>query len=409
MLASARADGELQPARERALGEHLDSCASCSEFAEALRPLGALAASLGREPAPAALAERVRARLGSIEPVRRPRRAAPGWRLAPALAAALAVALVAVLVPVASFRLPAAGAAEALIRLRSLYVEREVSVVRGEQTLQRSRERIWFLAPGFARIERTPVEGPPGAEATLEIRRPGERYLRFDGAAEHLVRVPPSDNPLPEPLTPAVALAGRPTGPGPVIAGRPTTRIVLELDGGTRSEVLVDAQRFTVLGADDAPVLGKESFVSGAEVRRKRTTLVRYNPPVDDRLFKIPEGAPVRDQGFAPARPSELPVQPAAVPDGFSLVESGRAGGGGILLYSKGAMRILVVAGDLVPGLGDLERREPVTFGGRGGTLVVALYRLPRVEFFSGGTKVSVSAPLGRDALLEVAERMFPE
>ncbi|MDQ1712588.1 MAG: hypothetical protein QOE45_2038 [Frankiaceae bacterium] len=370
-LASAVADGEA--AATPAYREHLASCASCSGYAASLDRLRVLTAALPREPAPVALPQRVRSRIGR-------RRVA--FRLVPALAAATAAVLVVTLLPgPASFPVRSAGAAEPLLRLRSLYVERTV----GEDT----QERIWWRAPGSVRIERHTPDGD-----TVEIRTPGSAYdsgLLTTGVAPEIA--------LPEPISPTVALLGRDTGPGPEVAGRPTRRYVLTIGGDIRV-AYVDAG--VALRDDERIVL-----VKGGGPVTKRVTAVRIDTDIPDSTFAAPAGATRTDAGFRSRPLGSLRVEPASRPAGFSVVTAGRGPDGDAVLFARGSLPVLVRTG----GLAASERGEvrTVVRGGRSYLVRADLYAPPGVQVVRRGVTLTVSAPLPLDALVELAARMYPE
>lgn len=390
-LSSAEADGTATK-HAGELSRHLDGCAECRAFAAGIDRLRVLAAALPRDRAPAGFTERVVAAL----PQRRRVLPLRSWRLAPALAVALGVVLVVLFRPATRFDLPHAEAAEALARIRTLYVEREIEMPDGATT----RERIWFRAPGSVRIERTTEGGPFPRLPELVIERPGERYTKLGAIERYETGLPPAID-LPEPLSPAVVLIGRDAGAGPTVAGRPTRRVEASLPDGSRRVAFVDVSRFTVLGGEDAVVLGKEAFgPEGAPVSRKTTTALRYNEEIRGDLFRIPD-APPSDLGFRTAPPSSLRTRPRAIPEGFRLVRAGRGPDGEALLYTKGALRILVEE-----GFRQLAISDAVQVGGTDGVASYDLYETPVVAF-TAGIPITVSAPLPPEALAGLAAEMF--
>jgi anti-sigma factor RsiW len=404
-LASARFDGELDAASERALEAHLAACPACSAYAAGLAPLRALAAELPREHAPADLPARVAAGLGTRRPRRGPARR-PLWRLAPALAAALAVALIAVIVqPITRFTLPLAEAAEALTRIRTLFVEREVvQVAQPELGIERSRsvQRIWFRAPAFVRVE-TRVEGGP---AGVVVTRPGELYE--PGGAGRLVGLPPDPDLLPEPISPTIALIGRPAGPGPTIAGRPTTRFVVDFGEGRRREAFVDTARFLFLETEDFLVLGKVGAFGGRSGTIKRVLRVEVNRPIPDALFAIPSVEPI-DHGFRERPPLAIRGAPLAAPKDFGLVRAGEtADGRATIQYARGALLVTVLIGEPLSVPGPTEQRREVSLGTGRGTILLDLYALPRIHFTHAGRDVTIVAPLPPAQLAELARKMYP-
>ncbi len=59
-LLSAYVDGELEGEKRRTVAEHVEGCPSCATLAGEVRRIGGLLADAGREPAPKALALRIR-------------------------------------------------------------------------------------------------------------------------------------------------------------------------------------------------------------------------------------------------------------------------------------------------------------------------------------------------------------
>jgi hypothetical protein len=372
-LASAVADGEAAPTP--AYATHVAGCASCAAYAASLGRLRVLTLALPREAAPATLPARVGARVGARVTARLARRRLAA-RLLPAVALATAAAVaVAVLPGPASFPVRAAGAAEPLLRLRSLYVERSLS--------DGTTERIWWRAPGSVRIERG---------GTVTIRTP---LSAFDGGL-YTTGVAP-EIALPEPISPTVALLGRDTGPGPVVAGRPTRRYVLTIGADTRV-AYVDAG--VALREDERIVLAK----TGGMVE-KRVTTVRLDEDLPDALFRPPAGVTRTDAGFRAAPLGSLRVAPKARPEGFRVVRAGRGPEGDAVLFARGSLPVLVRTG----GLASTDRGEvrTVVRGGRPYLVQVDLYAPPSVELPYRG--VTVSAPLPLDALVDLAARMYPE
>lgn len=400
MLASALADGELEPARLGELDEHLASCDPCRAFAGALPQLSVLAAALPREHAPSELPHRVRARLSEGSP---PTIRVPRWRMAPALAAALVVALVALLVgSVPIVRVPSAEAARALSRISSLFIERELTTFdESGRPDTVTRERLWFKAPGMIR-----TESETDGRKTLVIERPGLRYQEDHNGRFLNTGMLPSTTPLPEPLTPMLAILGGTSGDGPVVLGRPTRRIEL-MFGGERREALVDAETFAVLGVTESLVLGKETFEGDRVVATKRTLALEYNVDVADSLFRVPEGATVIDHGAEPRPLGTLTAPPAGPIEGLALVAAVAGSEGEAILYAKGAFQILVEI-DGLTALPSPSRTQTTFVGSRRATLVLPLFGLPEVRFSVGTHRVAVRAPLAPPLLQELARQMYP-
>jgi len=408
MLASARADGELDAGRAAELDEHLLSCGACRAFADAIPQLSALASALTRAQAPSELAEKVRRELAQprseravvlpMRPTMRP------WRAASALVAALVVALVAVVVgPLPLVRVPTAAAARALSRIGSLHVEREIRSFDDPQHPDRLtatvRESIWFRSPGLVRIETV-----QNGVRTIEIRRPGVRYDEGPGGGSLRTGLLPT-NELPEPLSPTILMIGRVTGEGPVTLGRRTVRVEARFDL-ERREALLDAERFLVVGAEESVVLAKTAITQRSRIE-KRTLSIEYNPVLPDRLFAIPPGLFPVDAGARPQTPGSIAGAPASAPEGLDLVSSvsGRNGSG--VLYAAGAFQVLVTI-DAAPEDADSSERNAVEVAGRPGLVVLSLYRLPQVRFAVGGHTIVVSAPLPPVQVVELAARLYP-
>jgi hypothetical protein len=401
MLASARADGELEPSRFAELDEHLATCEPCRAFAGALPQLSVLAAALPREHAPTDLTPRGRAGLAAPRPRAMPSRR---WRLAPALAAAIVVALVAVLMgSVPIVRVPRAEAADALTRITSLFIEREITFFGDDgRPTGITKEKLWFKAPGLVRSE-------TGSESdrTIFIERPGLRF-REDARGRTLeTGLLPSTATLPEPLTPTIALLGLESGPGPVVLGRPTRRIQLMFEG-ERRVAFVDASTFAVLGAEESVVLGKETIQGDRVTARKRTVALEYNLDVPDSLFRIPAGAQTTDHGAKPRPLGTLTAPPAGPLEGLTLVAAAAGPQGEAILYAKGAFQVLVEI-DGFSGTPAPSRSEPARVGRREATLILPLFGLPEVRFGVGEHRVSIRAALPPAQLLELARQMYPD
>ena len=401
MLVSARADGELEPARFAVLDEHLETCEPCRAFAGALPQLSVLAAALPREHAPTDLTRRVRAGLAVRPPRAKPSRR---WRLAPALAAAIVVALVAVLVgTVPIVRVPRADAADALTRITSLFIEREITFF-DEDGRQSgiTREKIWFKAPGLVRSETESERG-----RTLFIERPGVRYREDASGGSLETGLLPSTSPLPEPLTPTVALLGTESGPGPTVLGRPTRRVQLSFEG-ERRVAFVDASTFAVLGVEESVVLGKETIRDGRVTARKRTVALEYNVEIADSLFRIPAGVRTTDHGAEPRPLGTLTVPPAGRLEGLTLVAAAAGPQGEAILYAKGAFQVLVAI-DGFAVTPSPSRSASTQVGRRKATLILPLFGLPELRFGVDGHRVSVKAPFPPAQLVELAEQMYPD
>lgn len=410
ILAGARADGELDPSRARDLDDHLAACEACSEFSRAIPRLSALASMLPREHAPATLPRRVGAALPGGELTRRPRLA---WRIAPALAAALTVSVIAtVLGPVPLIRLPRAEAAEALARISTFFVERQIEsnfdpdgdaqAPGGGPYL--TVERVWFKAPGFVRIERETTSPGRPKRSALVIERPGERYTETGSARTHDSGLLPEPR-LPEPLSPTISLIGVDLGPGPVLLGRPTRRVELRFDREMRV-AFVDAERFSILGIEESVVLEKQR-AEGGTMLSERTVRIEYNQPLDDSLFAVPR-VPPNDHGFRNSGLGALLVPPQAEIEGLDLITAGAGPEGRAALFARGALRVLVtVDASFEPA--EPSRRVSSRVGSRPAIVVLSLYDLPMVQFQVDGHSVAVSAPLETDELILLASKMYPE
>jgi putative zinc finger protein len=389
-MLSARADGELDPSAVRALDDHLDGCAMCRAFGDGLPGLHALAVALPRVREP----ERLWAGPPAT-PVRARRRS---FRFAPAFAAAVVVALVlTILGPPGRFTLPIAAAAEPLTTIRTMIVEREITDNTGV-----THEKIWFRAPGFVRIERT---SPMGSE--LIIERPGERFTQNASGSTHLAGLPPDADILPEPLSPTIALLGDPKGAGPTIDGRETIRYDLSFDNSVSRTAYVDATRFTVLGLDQSLILDKLSTINGRTTGRKRVVSVQLNTPIDPSRFAVPSG-PTSDAGFRSRPVSSFAVVPAAIPAGFALVQSGSSPDGDTALYARGAFPLQIDVAERARATDERTTHlQTATIGGVTATIVYSLYSLPRIYFTLHDKVVTITAPLGRDGLVDAARTMF--
>lgn len=373
LLASAVADGEA--ARTPELDAHLASCAGCAAYADGLARLSTLTAALPRATSPA-LAERLRRR-------RRTRRA---LRWVPALAAATAAAVALTVLPAGdtTFPAPPAAAAEPLKALRSLYLERTVTGPDGVTT-----ERIWFRAPASVRVETT-----RNGVTTTRIETPGTRYE--DGRLHH---DEPPGIPLPEPLSPTIALFGTDAGPGPVIAGRPTRTFGLTVAGQTRV-AYVDTERSFLLGGDEALVLGKMS-----RQVTKRVTRVERDVPIPDERFAPPPGAPRVPGGFSPRPLDDLSIEPERLPEGFATVLSGSSRDGDSALLAAGSLPLLVTTRASAGTAADVVTE---TRGDRTYLVSFDLYAPPTVEFLRDGVSLKLIAPLPVASLIDLAERMYP-
>lgn len=373
--ASARADGEEYDAA--LLAAHLPECADCRAYDDGLARLSTLTAALPREPAPdprPALARRVRRRRL--------------LRLAPALAAATAVAVAVTVLPsgTATFAPPGAAAAEPLRTLRSLYLERTVTGPEGE-----FEERIWFRAPVYVRVDRV----RNGTVTTTRVETP---HLSYDGDVVTTNAAPTI--PLPEPLSPTVSLLGEDTGEGPVIAGRPTRTVVLTV-GRQRRTAYVDTERALALGGDEVLILGKQ-----APGTTKRVTRVDRDPVIPYDVFAPPPEARRVDGGFTPADLGRLSIEPDALPKGFASVASGRDAAGESALFVDGSLPLLVTTRPMPPP--QEEELRTVARGDRVYLVTLDLYAPPSVQFLRGSVNVSLVAPLPVEALVDLAERMYP-
>ena len=381
-LLSARMDGELEDAR--ALEEHLATCAECRAFESRAIGLSALARALPREEAPVITWRPERSRTFS-------------WRSIPALAAAVAVALlIAILGPPGRFAMPISAAAASLTNIRTLYVERELVGENGT-----IREHIWFKAPGFVRIEQTTPDG-----MSLTIERPGARYVHDPTTTILETDLPPSADVLPEPLSPTIALLGDPKGPGPTIDGRPTTRYDLTFDNESRRTAYVDAKSYAVLGIDQSLILQKIN-PNGAPTTTSRVLDLRVNQPIDPGEFAIPD-IPSTDRGFRARGIGSLPLHPASIPAGFSLVTAGSAPGEDVVLFARGSFPLEVDVTsreDVLPG--ETTKTETVTVGAVQAKIVLDLYALPRIVVPVQDHFVTIVGPLDRAGLVTVARDMF--
>ncbi|TMK79145.1 MAG: zf-HC2 domain-containing protein [Actinobacteria bacterium] len=342
-LLSARMDGELGDGQGPALEEHVRGCDDCRAFADGAARLRALTQELPRIEGPArAWAPPARAGRWS-------------FRVAPALAAATVVALlVTVLGPPGTFAPPVAAAAERLTTIRTLFVDRVITDQAGT-----TREKIWFRAAGFLRIERTQPSG-----RSVEIDRPGERFVQDASGSQLQTGLPPRADILPEPLSPTIQLLGVPRGPGPTIDGIPTVRYELDLDRGEK-------------------VTGNASTIT------KRVTSVRINGPIAASLFAIPS-IRASDAGFR-ARPlSSFSLRPASLPAGFSLVASGSSPDGDTALFARGALPLEVDIAASPRSAGPTGRSSEVSLGKTTGTIVDDLYALPRISFAIGDKTVTI-------------------
>jgi hypothetical protein len=396
-MVSAFVDDELGAQGIMSLILHLADCSECATFSERVRALSPLARALPVSEAPAGFAERVGVEI-TVTPLGRPRRTIL------AFAAALAVALITFLsgLPLPTFKLPAAEAARALQMIKTFSMEREVTDFTAPDAPRITVERMWFRAPGFLRIERR-----TGTTTEIEVRRPGERYVNRSGGAVREIGLPPDANPVPEPLSPTIAILGRRTGPGPVVASRPTVRIELSFDRQERRTALVDAASFVVLGAERHTIVSKQTTIAGDLVESKRTISVRYNPPIDDDLFDIPQIAPL-DRRFRRGDLGSLAAPPRAVPENMTLVTAGTGPAGrGAALFADGAFGVLVTVDGMESDDGATQRRS-ATVAGRAATIVLSLFDLPRVQFEVRGHTVSVAAPLAPNQLVALASALYP-
>ncbi|HWL37481.1 MAG TPA: zf-HC2 domain-containing protein [Frankiaceae bacterium] len=379
-LLGAVADGEA--ARTADLAAHLRECVGCAAYDDALARLSTLTAALPRERAPETLPARVTRR------IRRRRRAR--WYV-PALAAATAALVALPLLPgpqAALTPLPPAAAAEPLLTLRSLYVER--TVTSGEVV---SRERIWWRAPSSVRIERRVTEPGGGSYDTLTIETPGRRYAE----GELTTGLPPSIA-LPEPLSVTAALLGADRGPGPVVAGMRTRTYEVVVDGETRTAHVADG--IGLGGTDSSIVLSK----TGGRGTVKTTQKAEVNAAVPDSLFEPPLGpAPSTEAGFAERDLGDLAIEPVRRPEGFEVVRAGSGPDGEAVLLARGSLPVLVTSG----GLRDYPEVRTVVRGVEPYYVGVDLYAAPAVQVQTEHGVVTVSAPLPLDSLVELAVEMY--
>ena len=380
LLVSALADGEAQ--RTPDLDAHLANCADCAAYEAGVARLTTLAAALPRPVAPPALVTRVTAR------VRRRRR----WlRLVPAVAVATGLAVVATNLPAgpAAFRLPPAAAAEPLLHLRSLYVERTVTDPESV-----TAEKVWWQAPGFVRVETTTTYGNGTRRESVRVSRPGERWV--DGVR---TRNASPDLALPEPLSPTVALLGDDRGPGPVVAGLPTRRYELTVGGQTRTAYVADG---ITLGGTESVVLGKLGPLGVV----KTTQVVRLNPDLAPQTFTaLPQARRETDGGFRAVPLADLAIRPERRLEGFAAQYAGRGRDGEAYLLVRGAMQVLVREGRL-RDTGTVDYRT-VPYGGRDLLATVGLYEPPAIQVTTGAGVVTVSAPLPLESLAALAAGLY--
>lgn len=397
-MASAAYDGELGAEQTAALQQHVATCDECRVFANALPRLGEAARAIPEEAAPPldvwrfaqpAAARTARPRIGAV-----------------LAAAAVAAALIVGAVPVRTFRVTPAAAAAPLLQIRTLDATREIVQTDIKGNVTRTTERIRYRAPASTRIDRTIVERGRTTTET-EILTPGRRTLIRGTAAMLETGRPPDADPVPEPLSPALALAGRDEGPGPMVAGRPTRRIVLnDEEAGVRREALIDATRSTLLSSEVAVVLRKDRF-EARQSTVKRVTRIDYNVALSPSLFTA-RAVTVQDAGFRSAAASGFSVAPAAAPDGFDVVASGTGRDGDAVLYAKGAFTILVRIGAPRQSTPDDVRELSTTVAGRPAIYTVALYGMPTLHFRVSGRSVSIGAPMPVQDLATIAGKMFP-
>ena len=377
LLLSAVSDGEA--ARTPELDAHLAGCPDCTRYAADLARVATLTAALPRPTAPKDLPHRV---------TRRITRRRWAFRLAPALAAATAAAVVALTLPgpgTSLFPLPPAAAAEPLLRVRTLYVERTVTA--GEVV---SREKIWWRAPASVRIERT-VTGPEGKYFETVVEGPGFRF-------EHGMTTtgPPPSITLPEPLSPTVQLLGEPRGAGPVVAGRRTTRYDVSVGGDVRTALVAEG---LTLGGTDSLVVSKESPGTS-----KTTQVLRVNEPIDDALLARPPSSE-SDAGFRGRALDRLRIEPDALPEGFAVTTAGSGPDGEAYLLTNGSLPVLVREGGI-----SVEPTSEVRTVERGATayqVTVDLYAPPAVQVDTGRGVVTVSAPLPVESLVDLAVALY--
>jgi hypothetical protein len=303
---------------------------------------------------------------------------------------------------VRTFRIQPAAAAAPLLRIQTLDVVREIQETDFEGHTSRVREHIRYRAPASVRIDRTDTAGKP-LETLIQL--PGIRYRTLGGEGILETGRPPEPNPVPEPLSPTIALLGRSAGPGPVVAGRRTTRIVIDDPAYLHREALVDAERSAVLDHEVTVVLEKDILGQGRERIRKHTISIRYNGPLDGGVFDVP-AIPAQDGGFSRRPLAALALAPSAAPKDLKLVMSGTGPSGDAILFARGAFSILVQIGSEFPG-GTSVEEIPVQVNARSATVALGLYDLPAIRFTVAGRAVTVSAPATVDGLRAIAEQMF--
>jgi len=386
-LLSARLDGELPEERAPELDVHLTTCAECRAFFDDAMGLRALIAELPREEPGELFA----------------RRRAPSrfkLRLAPAIAAALIVVLFLVLGSPPGFKVPVADAARALTTIRTFYAEREVT--QGGETI---REKIWFQAPGFLRIERKTARG-----TQIIVERPGARYEQLGTYRTLTTGLPPDVNVLPEPLSPSIALLGTLVGPGPVIDGRQTLRYELDLGQNRTRTADVDAERFTALGTTESLVLSKEAAAGGNSAGRKRVLDFRINEPIDASTFTFPSIPSIQtvDEGWRTTPSARAEIPPVRVPNGFRLITAATGPGGMRQVYARDSFGIQIgVSSEEPVGNTSTSSAIGVMVGGHHATIIEDLYQLPSISFELLGRFVTITAPMSEDGLVETARTMF--
>ena len=316
-------------------------------------------------------------------------------RLAPLLAAAISLAVIfAVLGPPATFHAPVAAAAERLTTIKTLYIERLVT--QGGRT---ARERIWYEAPRFLRIERTSSSG-----TDLEIDRPGQRFRRTSSGETLQTGLPPSADVLPEPVSPTVELLGVREGPGPAIDGVPTVLYELSFDNGVTRTAYVADGTYVALGVDNNLILQKESPNEASTTTRVAT--LRVNEPIDPSMFEIPRIA-ATDVGYRTQPLASFPVVPAALPAGFRLVSAASSPEGDVALFARGALSIELDLSPRLPTTSATSRSIDATIGSTPATIVDDLYALPRITFPLAGRWITIAGPLDHQGLIDTARAMF--
>src|SRR5207245_960104 len=121
---------------------------------------------------------------------------------------------------------------------------------------------------------------------------------------------------------------------------------------------------------------------------------------------RIPKVAP-NDHGFRSRPVAALPFPPRN-PKGFTVSFAGSGPDGQAILYTRGALPILVRIDSTSPLQVGPQEEVDASVEGLPARVILPLYGVPTITFRSKGHSVSISTALDVQGLTELAEAMYP-